>query len=115
VTDPSPLLRRWAATASRSNLLSFQLAWAADQLQQRATMIGGGRGMELITWEDGSSSRYPSNLNAGTAALHTFYRWMQPKGPVGDVGGATARTALSLPTGACSAIRPNTPSSAQSR
>ena len=71
VTDPAPVAAALGRNGSRSNLLSFQLAWAADQLN-KGYYDWRGRGMELITWENGSSSRYASNLNAGTAGLQYF-------------------------------------------
>jgi len=71
VTDPSPVVAALGRNSSRSNLFSFQLAWAADRLNQ-GYYDWRGRGMELITWDDGAVSRYASNLNAGTAGLHYF-------------------------------------------
>ncbi len=71
VTDPSPVAAALGANGSRSNLFSQQLAWAADQLN-KGYYDWRGRGMELITWDDGTTTRYASNLNAGTAGLQYF-------------------------------------------
>lgn len=71
VTNPSPVVAALGHNGSRSDLFSYQLAWAADQLN-KGYYDWRGRGMELITWDDGTTTRYASNLNAGTAGLQCF-------------------------------------------
>ena len=71
VTNSSPAVAALGANGSRSNLFSQQLAWAADQLN-KGYYDWRGRGMELITWDDGTTTCYASNLNAGTAGLQYF-------------------------------------------
>ena len=71
VTNPSPAVAALGVNGSRSAQFSRQLAWAADQLN-KGYYDWRGRGMELITWDDGTTTRYASNLNAGTAGLQYF-------------------------------------------
>jgi murein DD-endopeptidase MepM/ murein hydrolase activator NlpD len=76
VTDPDP----WGAALSYPmgyrgggwDLLSRQLAWAADELN-RGYYDWRGRGVEVITWGDGTASRYATTLNAATAGLQYFF------------------------------------------
>jgi LasA protease len=53
-------------------LLSQQLAWAADNLN-KGYYDWRGRGIEVITWGNGSSTRYAPSLNAATAGLQYFF------------------------------------------
>jgi LasA protease len=52
-------------------LLSYQLAWAADRLNQ-GYYGWRGRGMTPITWADGRVTTFDPGLNAATAGLHYF-------------------------------------------
>ena len=71
VTNPSPMVAALGRHGAKSDQFSRQLAWAADRLNQ-GYYDWRGRGMELLTWDDGTSTRYASNLNAGTAGLQFF-------------------------------------------
>ena len=71
VTDPDPVVAALGVNGSRSTQFSRQLAWAADRLNQ-GYYDWRGRGMELITWDDGTTTRFASSLNAGTAGLQYF-------------------------------------------
>lgn len=53
-------------------LLSQQLAWAADKLNQ-GYYDWRGRGIEVISWGNGTSTRYAPTLNAATAGLQYFF------------------------------------------
>jgi len=70
-------------------LLSLQLAWAANQLNQ-GYYDWRGRGITPIDWGDGTSTAYAPTLNAATAGLHYFYslgstqeRWLEAIGSQG--------------------------------
>ena len=54
------------------DLLSRQLAWAADELN-RGYYDWRGRGIAPLSWPDGTVSHYPPDLNAATAALYYFF------------------------------------------
>jgi LasA protease len=71
VTNPAPAGAALGRNGSRSELFRQQLAWAADRLNQ-GYYDWRGRGMELMTWEDGTFTRYAPTLNAATAGLHYF-------------------------------------------
>jgi hypothetical protein len=53
-------------------LLSYQMAWAADELN-RGYYDWRGRGIAPITWKDGTVTWYDPSLNAATAGLHYFF------------------------------------------
>jgi len=57
---------------SGRELLSLQLAWAANQLNQ-GYYDWRGRGTTPIDWGDGTVTAYAPALNAATAGLHYFY------------------------------------------
>jgi len=52
--------------------LHYQLAWAADKLNQ-GYYDWRGRGMILNTWGDGTAIQYAPTLNAATAGLQYFF------------------------------------------
>lgn len=54
------------------DLLSRQLAWAADELN-RGYYDWRGRGIAPLSWPDGTVSHYPPDLNAATAGLYYFF------------------------------------------
>lgn len=54
------------------DLLSRQLAWAADELN-RGYYDWRGRGAAPLSWPDGTVSHYPPDLNAATAGLYYFF------------------------------------------
>jgi LysM repeat protein len=76
VTDPDPsgaaLSHPMGYQGGGWDLLSRQLAWAADELN-RGYYDWRGRGVEFITWGDGTASRYAPTLNAATAGLQYFF------------------------------------------
>lgn len=55
-----------------TELLSRQLAWAANELNQ-GYYNWRGRGMTPIDWGDGTTTAYAPTLNAATAGLQYFY------------------------------------------
>jgi len=57
---------------SGRELLSLQLAWAANQLNQ-GYYDWRGRGMSPLDWGDGTATAYAPALNAATAGLHYFF------------------------------------------
>jgi LasA protease len=75
VTNPSPsgqdLTYPLGYTGGGWELLSRQLAWAADELN-RGYYDWRGRGMTVITWGDGTATRYDPTLNAATAGLQYY-------------------------------------------
>jgi LasA protease len=76
VTNPSPggaaLSYPMGYRGSGWELLSQQLAWAANELNQ-GYYDWRGRGVTFITWGDGTATRYAPTLNAATAGLQTFF------------------------------------------
>jgi LasA protease len=52
--------------------LHYQLAWAADKLNQ-GYYDWRGRGMVVKTWGDGTTTSYAPTLNAATAGLQYFF------------------------------------------
>jgi LasA protease len=76
VTNPSPsgqdLTYPMGYTGGGWELLSRQLAWAADALNQ-GYYDWRGRGLNVISWADGTATRYASNLNAATAGLQYYF------------------------------------------
>lgn len=79
---------------SGRELLSLQLAWAANQLNQ-GYYDWRGRGMTPIDWGDGTVTSYAPSLNAATAGLHYFYSlnsthaaWLQAIGSDGTFASA---------------------------
>ncbi|MGC9332878.1 MAG: LysM peptidoglycan-binding domain-containing protein, partial [Anaerolineae bacterium] len=80
-------------------LLSQQLAWAADKLNQ-GYYDWRGRGIEVITWGNGTSTRYTPSLNAATAGLQYFFSLNHNKAEwetlVGDGTGSFLATYRSL-------------------
>ena len=76
VTNPSPAGQAASLpmgyNGSGWDLLSRQLAWAADELN-RGYYDWRGRGITPLSWPDGAISHYPSDLNAATAALYYFF------------------------------------------
>jgi LysM repeat protein len=76
VTNPSPagsaLYYAMGDRRSGRELLSLQLAWAANQLNQ-GYYDWRGRGMSPIRWGDGSVTAYAPTLNAATAGLQYFF------------------------------------------
>jgi LasA protease len=75
VTNPSPadeaLSYPMGYRGSGWELLSQQLAWAADELN-KGYYDWRGRGVTPISWGDGTAVRYASGLNAATAGLQYF-------------------------------------------
>lgn len=75
VTDPSPsgaaLSYPMGRRGDGSDLLSKQLEWAADHLNQ-GYYDWRGRGVTPILWKDGTATRYAPTLNAATAGLQYF-------------------------------------------
>jgi LasA protease len=69
VTDPNPGGPAFSHT---------MLARAADKLNQ-GYYDWRGRGMTLITWEDGTATHYAPTLNAATAGLQYFFSVNRPK------------------------------------
>jgi LasA protease len=101
VTDPNPsgatLSYPMGYRGSGWELLSRQLAWAADELN-RGYYDWRGRGIKLITWGDGTATRYAPTLNAATAGLQYFFslqgqekRWQTAVGDGPDSFLATYR------------------------
>jgi len=76
VTDPNPvgaaLSYPMGYRGSGWELLSRQLAWAADELN-RGYYDWRGRGVTPIIWGDGTATRYAPGLNAATAGLQYFF------------------------------------------
>ena len=73
VTNPSPTTgAAMGYTGSGWDRLSQQLAWAADALN-KGYYDWRGRGVQPITWPDGSATRYASSLNAATAGIQYFF------------------------------------------
>jgi LasA protease len=76
VTNPSPagaaLTYPMGYRGGGWELLSRQLAWAADELN-RGYYDWRGRGVTLITWGDGTATRYAPTLNAATAGLQYYF------------------------------------------
>jgi len=76
VTDPNPvgdaLNYPLGYRGSGWNSLHYQLAWAADKLNQ-GYYDWRGRGMPIQMWGDGTSTRYAPSLNAATAGLQYFF------------------------------------------
>ena len=76
VTNPNPtgdaLSYPMGHRGSGWELLSQQLAWAADELN-RGYYNWRGRGVQPITWSDGSAVWYAPSLNAATAGLQYFF------------------------------------------
>lgn len=103
VTDPSPggaaLSYPMGYRGGGWELLSRQLAWAADKLNQ-GYYDWRGRGVTFITWGDGTATRYPPSLNAATAGLHYFFaqnaKKSQWRTSVGDGPGSFAETYQAL-------------------
>ncbi|MFC2036825.1 LysM peptidoglycan-binding domain-containing protein [Chloroflexota bacterium] len=75
VTDPNPsgdtLDFPMGYKGGGWNLLYWQLAWAANELNQ-GYYDWRGRGMPPLVWKDGTVIRYDPTLNAGTAGLQHF-------------------------------------------
>jgi LasA protease len=72
VTNPSPAGQALGANGSGSGLLSQQLAWVADKLNQ-GYYDWRGRGIAPLSWSGGAVSHYPPDLNAATAGLYYFF------------------------------------------
>lgn len=76
VTDPDPagaaLSYPMGYRGSGWDLLSQQLAWAADELNN-GYYDWRGRGVTPIAWGDGTATNYAPGLNAATAGLHYFF------------------------------------------
>jgi LasA protease len=76
VTNPSPsgeaLSYPMGYKGGGWELLSLQVAWAADELN-KGYYDWRGRGMAPISWRDGTVTRYDPGLNAATAGLHYFF------------------------------------------
>jgi LasA protease len=76
VTDPNPtqeqLLYPMGYRGAGWEMLHYQLAWAGDKLNE-GYYDWRGRGMELKSWGDGTSTYYAPNLNAATAGLQYFF------------------------------------------
>jgi LasA protease len=76
VTNPSPggaaLTYPMGYRGGGWELLSRQLAWAADELN-RGYYNWRGRGVTFITWGDGTATRYAPTLNAATAGLQYYF------------------------------------------
>jgi LasA protease len=76
VTNPSPSAQSitypMGHVAGGWELLSRQLAWAADELN-RGYYNWRNRGATVITWGDGTATRYAPTLNAATAGLQYFF------------------------------------------
>jgi murein DD-endopeptidase MepM/ murein hydrolase activator NlpD len=75
VTDPNPsenaLSFPMGYRGGGWELLSLQLAWAADEAN-KGYYDWRGRGMTPISWQDGTVTRYDPSLNAATAGLQYF-------------------------------------------
>ena len=75
VTDPNPtgdaLSFPMGYKGGGWELLSQQLAWAADELNQ-GYYDWRGRGIAPLTWRDGTATAFSPKLNAATAGLHHF-------------------------------------------
>jgi LysM repeat protein len=103
VTDPSPagnaLSYPMGYRGGGWDLLSRQLAWAADKLNE-GYYDWRGRGVEVISWGNGSMTRYAPSLNAATAGLHFFFSQGASKkawlAAVGDGPGSFAATYQAL-------------------
>jgi LasA protease len=76
VTNPSPsaqtLTYPMGYVSAGWEMLSRQLAWAADELN-RGYYNWRGRGVTALTWADGTTTSYAPNLNAATAGLQYFF------------------------------------------
>jgi murein DD-endopeptidase MepM/ murein hydrolase activator NlpD len=76
VTDPSPagvsLSYPMGDRRPGRELLSLQLAWAANELN-KGYYDWRGRGMSPISWGNGTHTAYSPTLNAATAGLQYFY------------------------------------------
>jgi LasA protease len=75
VTDPNPMGHArdfpMGYKGGGWELLYWQLAWAADELN-KGYYDWRGRGMSPIVWRDGSVVHYDPSLNAATAGLQYF-------------------------------------------
>jgi LasA protease len=76
VTNPSPAAAALAAPLGGRGggwgSLHVQLAGAADKLNE-GYYNWRGRGMAVLTWAGGATTRYAPTLNAATAGLQYFY------------------------------------------
>jgi hypothetical protein len=76
VTNPSPdgvaLTYPMGYRGAGWESLHYQLAWAADKLNE-GYYDWRGRGMLLKAWGDGTATRYAPSLNAATAGLQYFF------------------------------------------
>jgi len=76
LTNPNPtgeaLNYPMGYTGGGWDSLHYQLAWAADKLNQ-GYYDWRGRGMPIKTWGDGTATRYAPTLNAATAGLQYFF------------------------------------------
>lgn len=76
VTNPNPvgdaLYYPLGYTGPSWDSLHYQLAWAADKLNE-GYYDWRGRGMQLNTWRDGTAIHYAPTLNAATAGLQYFF------------------------------------------
>ncbi|MBN1661207.1 MAG: LysM peptidoglycan-binding domain-containing protein [Anaerolineae bacterium] len=80
VTNPGPTTgAAMGYTGSGWDRLSQQLAWAADALN-KGYYDWRGRGVEAITWPDGTATQYASSLNAATAGIQYFFSLDNDKG-----------------------------------
>lgn len=99
VTQSGPVGQPLGYNSSGQGSFSRQLAWAADKLNQ-GYYDWRGRGMQLLTWPDGTVTRYASSLNAATAGLQYFFAVDSPRSEwqtlVGDGPGSFLATYRAL-------------------
>ncbi len=80
VTNPTPadVTYPLGSAAGTNQLLYRQLAWVANELN-RGYYDWRGRGKEVITWADGSATRFDPSLNAATVGVQHLLSLLVPK------------------------------------